>query len=264
MAKGPLAYPTPFWLLGPLALISGCAAMLHVLVQLAEFAYVHGLGVATQTVVLATFVGGFAIGTILVGLRSDRSQHPLRWFGLLQLGLGCFVLGAPTLTAMLGDVPALSTHAVALLLLPGLLAGGSATVLVRSLVACGEIEKARDPLSRLLPFRTAQIAADRYTIRLLRADFHLNRAVLLDHDNGLFRFPETWPDYVSRANCLNARHTVGRSPFRRFVRYADQRNFGILGGDNAAGGNAPDGHQLTHAVELLEWNSCDADFPLTV
>jgi spermidine synthase len=132
MAKGPLAYPTPFWLLGPLALISGCAAMLHVLVQLAEFAYVHGLGVATQTVVLATFVGGFAIGTILVGLRADRSQHPLRWFGLLQLGLGCFVLGAPTLTAMLGDVPALHTHAVALLLLPGLLAGGSATVLVRA------------------------------------------------------------------------------------------------------------------------------------
>ncbi|MHC4939941.1 MAG: spermine/spermidine synthase domain-containing protein [Planctomycetota bacterium] len=132
MGKGPLAYPTPFWILGPLALISGCAAMLHVLLQLAGFAYVHGFGVGTQTTVLGTFMAGFAIGTILVGVRSDRSQHPLRWFGLLQIGLGCFVLGAPTLGSMLGDSPSVSSHAVALLLLPGLLAGGSATVLIRA------------------------------------------------------------------------------------------------------------------------------------
>jgi len=132
MRKGALAYPIPFWLLAPLALLAGAAAMLHVVAELEAFSILYGFGVATKTVVLATFLGGFAIGAIVVGLRADNSQHPLRWFGLLQIGLGFFALGAPTLAAMLGEAPPRMTHALALLLLPGLLAGGSAPVLVRA------------------------------------------------------------------------------------------------------------------------------------
>ena len=132
MGKGPFAYPIPPWLLGPLALCAGCAAMILVLLQAAGFAYLYGFGVETQTTVLATFVGGFALGAVIVGLRSDSSQHPLRWFGVLQVGLGFFAFGAPTIAGLLGDAPSLALMATAMLLLPGMLTGGAAVLLVRA------------------------------------------------------------------------------------------------------------------------------------
>ena len=49
-----------------------------------------------QTViVLAAFMGGLALGSLVLGRRASQSARPLRFYGLLEIGVGVSALALP-------------------------------------------------------------------------------------------------------------------------------------------------------------------------
>ncbi|MBI3585712.1 MAG: fused MFS/spermidine synthase, partial [Ignavibacteriales bacterium] len=102
-----------------------------------------------QTVVLATFMGGLAIGASLWGRRADTSKHLLRIYAFLEIAIGVYCFLYPQLLNVLKNVfisvvhslnlPSDSTQVLVLklilslctLLFPTILMGGTLPVLVR-------------------------------------------------------------------------------------------------------------------------------------
>ena len=60
---------------------------------------VFGTTVFAASTVLAAFMGGMALGSFSFGRFADRHGHPLRLYGLLQIGIGVFAFLFPTLLA---------------------------------------------------------------------------------------------------------------------------------------------------------------------
>ena len=104
-------------------------------------ALMFGSTVEAQTVVLAVFMGGLAVGNRVFGAWADRIQRPLAGYGLVELAIGAYAFSFPVLYAS-GDwvftrlggsmlhSPALLTGfkgllSVALLLGPTILMGGT-------------------------------------------------------------------------------------------------------------------------------------------
>jgi len=132
MERGFLTHPVPLWLLAPLALLAGAAAIMHLLVVSVGLGFEYGATTATQATVLGCFMIGTALGVFLVGARSDGSTRPMRWCGLLQIGLALYAVTLPTIREMLDPSLGLLPVALALALMPGLLSGGTVAVLVRA------------------------------------------------------------------------------------------------------------------------------------
>jgi len=116
----------------PLALLAGAGALIQVLRIAAGLSFEFGATIEVQATVFGCFIGGAALGTLLVGARSDASTRPLRWCGLLQLGLAIYALALPTLRDLVGDNPGMLVTALALAGLPGLLTGATIAVLTRA------------------------------------------------------------------------------------------------------------------------------------
>jgi spermidine synthase len=83
------------WLVLPLFFCSGATALIYEVVWSKFLAQMLGSTVQAQTVVLAVFMGGLAMGNWLVGGRADRLSEPLRCYGFIELAIGlyafCFV-----------------------------------------------------------------------------------------------------------------------------------------------------------------------------
>ncbi|HEX9292005.1 MAG TPA: fused MFS/spermidine synthase [Anaeromyxobacteraceae bacterium] len=77
--------------------VSGVAALLYEIVWLRLLGLAFGQTVHTVTSVLAAYMGGLALGSIVLGRRADRVRRPLRLYGLLELGIGLFCLATPWL-----------------------------------------------------------------------------------------------------------------------------------------------------------------------
>jgi predicted membrane-bound spermidine synthase len=120
---------------------SGATALVYEVVWSKFLSQMLGSTIQAQTVVLAVFMGGLALGNRLMGRWSDRARSPLQWYGYLELaiavyafffpqiyqaadavfsGVGASVAGQPVL--LLALKAALS---VALLLGPTVLMGGT-------------------------------------------------------------------------------------------------------------------------------------------
>ena len=95
-----LTHPVSLWLLAPLALLAGAASITHLLVVTVGLGFEYGISAATQATVFGCFMAGTALGVFLVGARSDASTRPLRWCGLLQIGLALYAVLAYTLRAV--------------------------------------------------------------------------------------------------------------------------------------------------------------------
>jgi spermidine synthase len=91
-----------------------------------------------NAVVLATFMGGLALGARIFGPWADRMHHPLRAYGLIEAAIGLYALGSPFLLALAGDGPLdagrVGLAAVALLP-PTILMGGAFPLLTRYLTS---------------------------------------------------------------------------------------------------------------------------------
>jgi spermidine synthase len=68
--------------------VSGAAALVYEVVWVRSLGLVFGASHLAVTTVLAVYMAGQAIGSSLFGSRADRTERPLRLYGLLEIGIG--------------------------------------------------------------------------------------------------------------------------------------------------------------------------------
>jgi spermidine synthase len=73
-----------------LFLCSGATALVYEVVWSKFLSQMLGSTVYAQTVVLAVFMGGLALGNRLAGKRADSFKHPVRIYGILEIGIGIY------------------------------------------------------------------------------------------------------------------------------------------------------------------------------
>lgn len=134
--------------------LSGLAGLLDEVVWGRGVAVLLGATAPSHALTLAVFLGGLALGAALFGRRADSSELPLRLYAVLELGValttaatpaalrwatGVFIrLAAPLYPEHEHAVGALKlVFAVALLLPPTVLMGGTLPVVVRALARAG-------------------------------------------------------------------------------------------------------------------------------
>jgi predicted membrane-bound spermidine synthase len=134
MGRGPLKYPFPLWILYPAVLLSGATALAYEVVWARQLALVLGSATSAAAAVLSAFMFGLAVGAIAVGWRADDSRRPLRWYGLLELGIGIYALAFDSLLELVitkwPTQPWLAAFVV--LFVPAALMGGTLPVLARA------------------------------------------------------------------------------------------------------------------------------------
>jgi len=124
-----IAYPFPLLLLLPAVFLSGATALVYEIVWTRHLSLLLGTTTEAAAAVLSSFMLGLALGAVIVGRRADRSRRPLRWCGLLELGIGLFALAFPSLLGLVGGSV---LGACGLLVIPAALMGGTLPVLARA------------------------------------------------------------------------------------------------------------------------------------
>ncbi|MCC7144584.1 MAG: fused MFS/spermidine synthase [Candidatus Eisenbacteria bacterium] len=76
--------------------LSGAAGLIYQVLWSRLLNEVFGVTVYAVTAVLVTFLGGLAWGGVALGKVSDRQKNPLRFYGILEIGIG--------ITALLGTL----------------------------------------------------------------------------------------------------------------------------------------------------------------
>ena len=69
---------------------SGATALIYEVVWSKYLALMFGSTIQAQTVVLAVFMGGLALGNRLFGGRADRTRQPLAWYGYIEVAIGLY------------------------------------------------------------------------------------------------------------------------------------------------------------------------------
>ena len=92
--------PSPGTTAAVLALFaaSGCAALIYQVVWFEQLSLAIGSSALSLAVLLATFMGGLGLGSLLASRGTGASYAPLRRYALVELGVG--VLGLVTLAAI--------------------------------------------------------------------------------------------------------------------------------------------------------------------
>ncbi len=130
-----------------LLFLSGLTGLVYELAWSKRLANVLGNSGQAHAVVLATFMGGLALGAFVFGRAADRARRPLALYGVLELGVGLYALVFPWLLSGLEQVyvalaPSLGGSvkvsarlllASAALLPPTLLMGGSVPAMTKHL-----------------------------------------------------------------------------------------------------------------------------------
>ncbi len=142
--------PTPHTLFAVLCLFaaSGCAALIYQVVWFEQLTLAIGSSAVSLGVLLATFLGGLGLGSLLASRSAGGRYAPLRRYALLELAIG--VLGMVTLAAL----PLLGGAYAAL-------AGtGAVSLALRLVVACLALLPATMLMGATLPVVAAALRAD--------------------------------------------------------------------------------------------------------
>ena len=108
---------------------SGATALVYEVVWSKLLSQMFGSTVYAQTVVLAVFMGGLAIGNRLFGKVADRLAYPVAMYGLLEIGIGVYALLFWILDRLANNIfgavgTGIATHGGLILLLKGTLSAG--------------------------------------------------------------------------------------------------------------------------------------------
>ena len=144
----------PGWLLPLLFLLffcSGGCALVYQVMWLRLLALVFGVTVYAASTVLASFMGGLAVGSYAAGRFAGRLRSPLRTFGLVEIGVGLSALATPLVLDAIKSVwvalyPSLPSSlafltvarfvaAFAVLIVPTTLMGATLPIVMRSALA---------------------------------------------------------------------------------------------------------------------------------
>jgi spermidine synthase len=77
--------------------VSGACALAYQQLWLRMLSLVFGVTVYAAATTLASFFAGLALGSFVGGRLSDRSAHPLRWYGVAEIAIGLFAFATPAL-----------------------------------------------------------------------------------------------------------------------------------------------------------------------
>lgn len=108
---------------------SGATALVYEVVWSKYLSQMFGSTIYAQTVVLAAFMGGLALGNRIFGGWADGLRHPVKGYGLLEILIGLYALLFPWLDRLTDRVfivmgTPIADHAIKLLLLKGILSVG--------------------------------------------------------------------------------------------------------------------------------------------
>ena len=73
-------------------MISGMSALIYEVVWARQLQLIFGSTIYAVSTILTTFFVGFAFGAFIIRNYADRTENPLKIFGLLQLGIGLYGL----------------------------------------------------------------------------------------------------------------------------------------------------------------------------
>jgi len=76
---------------------SGATALVYEVIWSKYLSLLFGSTIQAQTVVLAVFMGGLALGNKLFGRYADRARHPLKLYGRIEIIIGCYSFFFPAL-----------------------------------------------------------------------------------------------------------------------------------------------------------------------
>jgi predicted membrane-bound spermidine synthase len=85
------------WAVSALFFCSGGTALVYEVVWSKYLSQMFGSTIQAQTVVLAVFMGGLALGNFLLSRNVDRLSCPLRAYGYVEAGIGLYAFFFPTL-----------------------------------------------------------------------------------------------------------------------------------------------------------------------
>ena len=114
------------WMVLALFFGSGATALIYEVVWAKFLAQMFGSTIYAQTVVLAVFMGGLALGNRLFGGWADGLKQPVKSYGLLEIFIGIYAFLFPALDRLTDRVfialgTPIAEHAAWLLLLKGVL-----------------------------------------------------------------------------------------------------------------------------------------------
>jgi spermidine synthase len=81
----------------PLVLGSGLCALVYQVSWARELRLVFGATTPASSTVLAVFMGGLGLGSLLLGRRAERAVSPLAFYGRLEIGVGLAAAASPWL-----------------------------------------------------------------------------------------------------------------------------------------------------------------------
>ncbi|MDX2037519.1 MAG: fused MFS/spermidine synthase [Isosphaeraceae bacterium] len=154
LEASPAAATAPFSVLLLLFLLSGASGLMLEVVWSRMLATVLGATTWGLLTILATYMGGLGLGAILFGSRVERSNRPLRIYAILEASIGLYASAMPLLlggvswvyvrAAAWDDSSGLAlawvtriATAVAVLIVPTTLLGGTYPALVRAVALAG-------------------------------------------------------------------------------------------------------------------------------
>jgi len=105
---------------------SGATALVYEVVWSKFLAQMFGSTIYAQTVVLAVFMGGLALGNRIFGGRADALRQPVKVYGALEIFIGIYAFLFPTLDRATDKIfiaagTPIAEHAGWLLMLKGIL-----------------------------------------------------------------------------------------------------------------------------------------------
>jgi spermidine synthase len=137
--------------------LSGMAGLIYEVVWTRRLTLIFGTTLYSASTVIAIFMGGLAVGSVIFGRLADRFDRPLLLYALLELAIGFYALLTPWFIDRVGAIQLALPHrsaqgiqgasgttvllATAVLLIPTVLMGGTLPVmskfLIRSRAAVG-------------------------------------------------------------------------------------------------------------------------------
>ena len=89
--------PRHAYRIAPLLFFSGLCALIYQVAWLRELRLVFGASTPASAAVLAVFMGGLGVGSLLLGQRADRAARPLRLYANLEAGIALSAAASPLL-----------------------------------------------------------------------------------------------------------------------------------------------------------------------
>lgn len=90
-------------MVAPLLFMSGMCALTYQTVWLREFRLIFGASTAATAAVLAIFMGGIGIGSVVLGRRADSHPRPLAFYGQLELLIASSAALTPMILRLVRD-----------------------------------------------------------------------------------------------------------------------------------------------------------------